>query len=349
MFLSKAHAAGLMPIQGTDIARNWDFLYYFLNGISLVFFVLIVGLMVLFAIKYRKKAGQKPKYIEGHRNLEIFWTLFPTILLLFIFAWGWAVYVQMRVAPSDAMDIRVVGRQWLWQFQYDDGRMTTNELFVPVHQPIKLTMTSDDVLHSFFIPNFRIKRDVVPGTFSTLWFEATVVGEHVIYCAEYCGGPHSGMLARLYVLEQEDWEAWQRGREVELPGRPDMNRLGVARGEELRNAQRTDRSAPQGEQESARPNLIEQGERLFSQQGCIACHSVDGTPRIGPTMAGLYGSDRKMIDGSVVEADEQYIKESIEEPNAKIVEGYQAGMMPPYKGVVSATQLNALIAFIKSL
>jgi cytochrome c oxidase subunit 2 len=181
----------IKPMDGSDVAVLWDHLYGFLVGLSVFFFILVVGGMLYFVWKYRDKPGAKAKYIVDNHKLEIIWTIIPTILLLVIFAWGYSVYKSMIDAPSGAMEVRVVGKQWLWQFQYDDGRMSVGELIVPVNKPVKLIMSSEDVLHSFFVPNFRIKQDVVPGIYTTAWFEAKVTGVHHIFCTEYCGAPSS--------------------------------------------------------------------------------------------------------------------------------------------------------------
>lgn len=228
LYAGNAVAAGSwhLPLQATDIAVKWDQLYMFLVWISVFFFVLVVGGMLYFVYKYKQRPGLKAKYITGNVPLEVVWTAVPLVLLMVIFGWGYYVYNEMTRAPSNAYEIRVVGKQWLWQFQYEDGRTTVNELYVPVNKPVKLLMTSTDVLHSFFIPNFRVKQDVVPGMFTTVWFEATISGKHQIYCTEYCGTSHSLMLAKAIVLEPGQWEDWKAGREIgEVPDATDENEL----------------------------------------------------------------------------------------------------------------------------
>lgn len=204
-----------LPLQGSDIAESWDKLYLFLVWLSVFFFILVCGLMLYFVIKYRNRPGLKAKYITGNVPIEIVWTAIPLILLMVIFGWGYIVYRDMTHAPVGAYDVKVVGKQWLWQFQYEDGRTTINELYVPIATPIKLTMTSTDVLHSFFIPNFRVKSDIVPGMYTSVWFEANVPGKHQVFCTEYCGASHSLMLAKINVLTKEQWEQWKLGKKIE--------------------------------------------------------------------------------------------------------------------------------------
>ena len=315
---------GSLPLQGTQIASAWDDLYIFLVGLSVFFFVLVVGGMLWFAWKYRDRAGHKSEYVTGHFRLEVLWTVIPTIMLLGVFGWGWVVYKKMVQTPGDAMTIRVLGKQWLWNFQYDDGRVTTNELYVPANKPVRLLMTSEDVLHSFFIPNFRVKQDVVPGSYSQVWFEAKVPGSHQVFCAEYCGAAHSDMLAQLHVLDPQAWETFKRGRTPVLA---------KGRGPEG--------SAPV-------MNLVDQGRKLTQLKGCVACHSEDGTTRIGPSYKGLFGSNVEFTDGKTQVADENYLRTSIENPQLTIVKGYPASM-PTYKGLLSETELNAVVEYIKSI
>ena len=320
--MSQAHAASGLPMQGSDVAVLWDNLYIFLLWLSVFFFILVVGGMLYFAVKYRASSGAKPRYITGDHTIEVIWTIVPTILLMVIFAWGWSVYKAMITPPVDAMEIRVIGKQWLWQFQYDDGRTTVGELYVPAGKAVKLIMSSEDVIHSFFIPDFRVKQDVVPGMYSSVWFESKVPGEHQVYCAEYCGASHSLMLAKIYALSPEDWTAWKKGKTIAKAGEP----VGSAELE----------------------SLPEQGKKLVAAKGCVACHSDDGTTKIGPTYKGLYMSDVELTDGTKVKADENYIRESIVKPQAKIVKGFNP-IMPTFQGLVSEPEMNAIIAYIKSL
>lgn len=331
----KGGLGGSLPIVGTEVARSWDHLYIFLVALSLFFFILVVGGMIYFAIKYRAGRPGKTSYIEGNVPLEIAWTVVPTVLLLVIFAWGWFVYRKMVEAPPNSYEVRVIGKQWLWQFIYDDGRTTTGDLFVPVSKPVKLIMTSEDVLHSFFVPNFRVKQDVVPGLYTTVWFEATVTGKHHIFCAEYCGAAHSGMLGSVVVLNDEDWEAWKKGKPISLAGASEGAGPGGGA---------TAAGSPAGAVDS----LVAKGEILTKTKGCIACHSADGSQRIGPSYKGLFGHDVELADGSKVKADENYLRESIENPAAKVVKGFNP-VMPVFKGQLSESEMAALIAYIKSV
>lgn len=332
MFNQAYAASSHLPIAGTEIAAKWDTLYFFLFWVSVFFFILTVGGMVYFAFRYRHSKGAKSKYITGNIALEVIWTIIPTVLLLVIFGWGYMVYNDMTRAPSDAMEIRVLGKQWNWVFQYEDGKQTSGEFFVPVNKPVKLVMTSEDVLHSFFIPNFRIKQDVVPGMYTTVWFEAKVTGQHQVFCTEYCGTAHSGMLAKAVVLDEKQWADWKRGKKI-----GPVPEAGATMGQtKLTSATETGGS------------LAEQGKALMASKGCIACHSDDGTQKIGPTYKGIYGHKVELADGSSVEVDDNYIRESIENPQAKVVKGFNP-VMPTYKGMLKEEEINAVIAYIKSL
>jgi cytochrome c oxidase subunit 2 len=334
--------AGTLPIQGTDIAAKWDLLYYFLVAISVVFFVFVVGAMIYFLVKYKKKEGRLPEYITGSHLLEAIWVAIPTILLLIIFAWGYDVYRDMKQAPSDAYEIKVIGKQWAWQFLYDNGTSTTAELYVPLNKPVKLLMTSQDVLHGFFVPNFRVKQDVVPGMYTSIWFEATVPGRHQVFCTEYCGTSHSGMLAEVIVLDDQQWKDWLRGKKI--------TNIPVAGAEAGPSAQGT-HVADSGEA-AGQPlkvvSLAAQGQHLFETRSCNTCHTVDGSAKTGPTMKGLFGSKVELNDGSSVVADENYIRESIVDPQAKIVKGF-GPLMPTFKGVLTEQEITAVISYIKSL
>lgn len=315
---------GFLPIQGTEVARDWDLFYIFLIGVSTFFFVIVVGAMIVFAIKYRERPGHRPEYIAEHHLLEIVWTVIPTILVMVIFVWGWVVYQRMVTAPEDAMEVRVLGKQWSWQFQYDDGRVYSNQLFVPVNKAVKLVMTSEDVLHSFFVPNFRVKQDVVPGMYTTVWFEATVTGEHQVFCAEYCGAAHSGMLAMVIALEPSKWELFKKGK-YEHPVAA-LDALGTSVGVQA--------SLP--------------GRKVAETKGCFACHSEDGSRKIGPSFKGVFGREESLADSSKIKVDEAYIRESLENPLAKVVAGF-APTMPPYKGQMSEQEIGDLLDYLKAL
>ncbi len=347
-FITSTARAATVPVAATDVAQSWDAIYWFLVYLSLVFFVGIVAAMFIFAVKYRKGVYKKPKYIHGHTGLEILWTVIPTILLFICFGWGWSVYKEMIHAPADAMEVRVIGKQWLWQFVYKNGTSTVGDLFVPVNKPVKLIMSSEDVLHAFFIPNFRVKSDVVPGMYTHVWFEAKVPGIHQVYCTEYCGTSHSGMLARLVVLTESQWKDWLSGKKIDvdsLPADPTFpgfraNRLGEGMPE-----------AQAGTSGGGQLSLADKGKALVSTKGCVACHSADGSKLVGPSYKGLFGREEKVVEGGktvTVKVDENYLRESIENPLAKVVEGYPPSM-PPYKGLVNEEELGAIIEYIKSL
>ncbi len=332
---------GTLPLEATDIAGNWDSLYKFLVWLSVFFFVLVVGAMIHFAIKYRHTQVRKTKYITGNHMLEGVFIVIPTVLLLVIFGWGYSVYRGMTEAPSDAYQIRVIGKQWLWQFQYDNGKTTVGEVYVPLNKPVKLIMTSEDVLHSFFIPNFRVKQDVVPGMYSSVWFEAKVPGRHQVFCAEYCGTSHSGMLAQLIVLDDQQWEAFQAGKKIAEQPKAGVETVSA-------DTVTTGNAAPERVTLVPVASLAQQGKMVFETKGCVACHSSDGTQKVGPTMKNLFGSHPALMDGSNVVADENYIRESIEQPQAKLVKGY-GPVMPTFKGLIDETEMNAVIAYVKSL
>ncbi len=342
---SAANAATL-PVAATDVAQSWDTLYWFLVYTSAIFFVGICIAMAVFVIKYRKQVHKKPKYIHGHTGLEVVWTIIPSILLFVMFGWGWSVYRDMTHAPSDSMEVRVIGKQWLWQFVYKNGTSTIGDLYVPVNKPVKLIMSSEDVLHAFFIPNFRVKSDVVPGMYTSVWFEAKMPGIHQVFCTEYCGTSHSGMLARVIVLTDVQWKDWLSGKKIDvdsLPADPTFpgfraNRLGEGL---------TDEAPAKGGQMS----LAEKGKALVAAKGCLACHTADGSKLVGPSYKGIYGSEVKVTENGkaiTVKVDDNYIRESIENPTAKIVEGFPPSM-PPYKGLVSEEELASIIEYIKSL
>jgi cytochrome c oxidase subunit 2 len=353
MFFTEAYA-GSLPLAATDVAARWDTLYLFLVWISVFFFVGVIGAMIYFIWKYSHRSGLKPKYITGNHLLEAFFVVGPTLLLLMIFGWGYSVYHQMTAAPTDAYEIRVIGKQWLWQFQYDNGRTTTAELYVPLNRPVKLIMTSQDVIHSFFVPNFRIKQDVVPGMYTSIWFEAKIPGRHQIFCAEYCGTSHSGMLAQVIVLDDAQWKAWNAGKK--LPPIPDARELAendssVA---ERKTAEVAADSVSGSQAAPAAPQLTlaQQGKNLFEVKGCTSCHSITGSPggeqKTGPSLVGVYGQEVEFTNGHRLVRDENYLQESITKPNAKIVRGYQA-LMPTYQGQLTALEMNSIIAYIKSL
>jgi cytochrome c oxidase subunit II len=301
-----------LPEQVSTLAGEVDALFYFILWVSVIIFTGVVLTMLYFMYKYRRRSPHdRTELVVPSKLIEISWIVVPTILVLIIFNWGFQSFIRLNVAPADSYQIHVVGKKWLWEFEYPNGARTVGELHVPVDRPIRLQMSSEDVIHSFSIPAFRVKQDVLPNRYSAVWFEATEEGEYQVFCTEYCGTQHSTMLARVFVHSREGFNEWLQtgGGLDDLP-------------------------------------LVELGERLYTQQACNACHSLDGTRLVGPTFQGIYGSERRFTDGSTAIADENYLRESILEPAALIVEGYQ-NVMPPSYGGLSERELNALIEFMK--
>ena len=305
----------MLPPQRSTIAEGTDALFNFITVTSVILLIGITIAIIYFAWKYRRRSENDVTPVITHNNfLEITWSVIPLILVLIVFGWGLSGYVNLTTPPDDAYEIRVVGKSWLWEFHYETGHVSVNELHVPVNRPVKLVMISDDVLHSFYIPDYRVKMDVLPNRYTSLWFEATEVGESVIFCTEYCGSAHSNMLATAFVHPQEDFETW-----LEIAGSADDDM-----------------------------DPVELGEQLVTRNACNTCHSSDGSRLQGPSFLELFGAERIMEDGEVVTADENYIRESILEPNARITRGYQP-VMPSYAGTLNDRQIDAIIEYIKTL
>lgn len=305
-----------LPEQASPFAQDVDGLFIFITVAGTILLLGITAALIYFSIKYKRHTPQDVTPVIRHNlALELTWTIVPTILILFIFAWGFRGYVQMRNAPADAYEVYVTGLSFGWQFTYLNGVISGGELVVPAGRPVKLLMQSRDVLHSFFVPDFRIKQDLMPNRYTTLWFQADKPGEHIIYCTEYCGSGHSSMMGKVRVLAEDEFNAWMAGE-----------------------AAKNEQDLP----------LARLGENLYSQQGCMACHSVDGSAGIGPTFKGLYGATRNFTDGTSAVADEGYLRESILVSNARIVAGYPPAM-PNYQGVLSDRQVDALVEYIKEL
>jgi len=302
----------LWPEAASAVATDVDHLYIYLSVVSIVMSVLIFGTIFVFAIKYRRRSPDEiPQPIHGSLRLEITWSVIPFLIMLTFFWWGAKIYFLNAVPPPNAMDVYVVAKQWMWKLQYPGGQREINELHVPVGQPVRLTLASEDVIHSFFIPALRIKHDVVPGHYDTMWFTANKPGHYHLFCAEYCGTEHSGMIGWVDIMTPADYANWLAG--------------GASGG-----------------------TMSQQGERVFEQLGCATCHLLDrqGT---SPSLRGLYGSRVQLTGGQTVLADDAYIRESILNPNAKIVAGYRANSMPSYQGQISEEGILQLIVYIKSL
>jgi cytochrome c oxidase subunit 2 len=303
----------LLPEPASTHAPRVDLLYFFLIGLSLILTLLIAGTIVYFSIKYRRgnKRVDRTARSEHAMGLEIAWSAVPLVLSMGIFAWGAKLYFSAVRPPAGAMEVRVVAKQWMWKFQHAEGRREINTLHVPVRQPVKLTMVSEDVIHSFYVPAFRIKQDVLPGSYSSTWFEATRAGDFHLFCAEYCGTNHSRMTGRVVVMEPADYEAWLQGSPANEP-----------------------------------PAVT--GKRLFEELRCAACHEPLTPPVRCPPLVNVFGHEVALSNDQTVTADEAYLRESILRPNAKIVKGYEP-LMPSFDGQVNEEQLIQLIPYIKSL
>ena len=304
-----------MPVQGSTGAVVVDRIFSLILWVSVFFFVLIVLLMVLFVVRYRRRAGREEAEPSPRHNtaLEITWTVIPILIVIVIFVWGFRAFLNLNVPPANAYEVLVTGQKWKWLFTYPNGHVDEN-LHVPVDTPVRLVMTSEDVIHSFYVPAFRMKKDVVPGRYSKAWFRATRVGEFQVYCAEYCGTSHSDMLSMVVVHEPGGFEQWLERAADFLATMPPA----------------------------------EAGAKLVTQRGCAQCHSVDGRGGIGPTLKGVFGHEQQLTTGVRVTADEDYIRESIIEPQAKVVAGYQP-VMPTYKGRLKDAEITAIIEYLKVL
>jgi len=300
----------LWPERASTFANNVDALYVFLILVTGFFTLLVFAAVAVFAIKYRQQPGHEATQIEGSYALEATWTLIPFGLFMIMFVWGAAVYMNESQPPKNAMDVFVVGKQWMWKLQHPEGVREINQLHVPVGRDVRLTMISQDVIHSFFVPAFRVKTDVLPGRYTTLWFHAIKTGHFNLFCAEYCGTLHSGMIGEIIVMDPAEYAAWLSGG-------------------------------------SSEGSMASNGQKTFNELGCATCHRADTQGR-GPNLVGLYGKTVQLDNGSTVVADENYIRESIINPGSKVVSGFKP-IMPTFNGIVSEEQLLSLIAYVKSL
>jgi len=301
----------LFPEQASTIAGQIDGLFAFLVGVSLFFGGLICAVLVYCALRYRRRSeDERPLPIHGNLRLELLWTGVPLALAMVMFFWGANLYIANARPPANALEILAVGKQWMWKFQHPAGAREINELHVPLGHPVKITLASEDVIHSVYIPAFRVKMDAVPGRYTTVWFEATKTGTFHLFCAEYCGTSHAAMIGRVVVMTPSEYERWLSGG-------------------------------------AAQESPVAAGERLFEQLGCPTCHRMDGTGR-GPTLAGLFGQTQRLQTGETVVVDEAYVRESILLPNAKVATGYTPAM-PTFQGQISEDGLFQIIAYIRSL
>jgi cytochrome c oxidase subunit 2 len=299
----------LWPDRASTAAGNVDALYIFLLIVSGLMTLLIFTAVIYFAARYRQQQGVPAEQIEGSTPLELTWSIIPLGVFLAIFFWGAVVYFKGRTPPRDSTEVYVVAKQWMWKLEHAEGQREINELHVPVGRDVKLIMTSQDVIHSFFVPAFRMKQDVLPGRYTVAWFRATKPGTYHLFCTQYCGTQHSGMVGSIIVQEPAQYEAWMSGG-------------------------------------STGP-LSATGEKIFAELGCVTCHRSDTQGR-GPNLQGVFGKPVLLEDGRTVTADENYVRESILDPGAKIVKGFKP-VMPTFQGIVSEEQLNALVAYVKSL
>lgn len=301
----------LFPEQASTLAGRVDELFYFLVAVSVVFASLIFVLIFVFAVKYRRRnENDRPQAISGNLYLEILWTTIPLALTLVMFVWGAKLFFVTYYPPSDALEITVVAKQWMWKVQHPEGQAEIDELHIPAGRPVKLVMTSQDVIHDFFVPAFRVKKDVLPGRYTTVWFEATKPGSYHLFCAQYCGTQHSGMVGRIIVMEPSEFQAWLSGG-------------------------------------TAVVSMASAGEKIFQRLGCVSCHLPNDSGR-GPSLVGLLGKKVALQGGRSVIADESYVRESILNPQAKLVAGYPP-IMPTFKGLISEDGIMQILAYLKSL
>ncbi|MES2963408.1 MAG: cytochrome c oxidase subunit II [Bdellovibrionota bacterium] len=327
-----------MPPAATEIASKVDDIYAFLLWGSLLSFIILIGGMIYFVWKYKRQTGSdKTAYITHNHTAEFLWSFIPFVVFMFAFAWGWIVYHEMRSFPDNALEVHVIGKKWDWRFLYKNGKEITTTfdsankaqaptMVVPLGRAVKLIMSSekmnpkgDDptdrpVLHSFFIPAFRVKQDVVPGRYTAIWFQADKLGEYQVFCTEFCGAQHYAMQAKVRVVSVADFEAW-----LSSEGNADLS-------------------------------LVDKGRALYASKACIGCHTLDGVRGVGPSFKGLFGKEEAMDDGKKIMVDENYLRESILDPQKTIVATYsKPSPMPPFAGQLSDDDLSAIIEFIKTV
>jgi cytochrome c oxidase subunit 2 len=301
-----------LPESASTLSGRVDALYFYLIGVTLFFTALISGVLIFFVVKYRRRSPfEIPRPIAGSHKLETLWSIIPFLIAMSFFVWGTRVYFAQYRVPKDGIEVYVVAKQWMWKFQHSTGQREINELHVPVGRKVKLIMATEDVIHDLFVPAFRIKADVVPGKYVTEWFEATKPGRYHLFCAEYCGMNHSGMGGWVIVMEPTDFDNWLSG------------------------------NANQQSASSA-------GQQLYQSMGCASCHGANAEGGRGPALQGVFNSQPQLNNGQIVKADENYLRESIINPQAKIVSGF-GPIMPSFQGQVTEEQLLQLTAYIRSL
>jgi cytochrome c oxidase subunit II len=342
-----------LPEQASTFARDIDALHYVIISTAMVMATLIFGLAGLFLIRFRQRTPrQTTRKVRTSVGWEVLFVGAPLSVFLAWFFIGYHEFVHMRTPPADAMDVYVVGKQWMWKFTYPEGPNSVGVLRVPVGKPVRLLLTSRDVIHSFYVPAFRVKQDALPGAYTQVWFEVTRPGTYRVFCAEYCGLTHSGMWAEVVALSPEDYAAWLREqREAPLDKRDASPSVAERETPQVpaRRAMNDDADTPHGlVMTGERGTLAERGERVAAERGCLRCHSVDGTAHIGPTFVGLYRREQRLRGGGTVVADEAYLTNSMMRPLEQIVEGY-APVMPSYQGQLEAAEVAALLEYIKTL
>ena len=299
------------PAAASSIANDVDQLYLFLSGITVFFAVLIFSIIFYFMLKYRRKTpGETGTATHTPMALELTWTIIPSLICVVLFVWASSLYVRNGRPPDASTEIFVIGKQWMWHLQHPEGPREINELHVPIGIPVKLTMTSQDVIHDFYIPAFRVKKDVIPGRYSSLWFQATKIGTYHLFCAQYCGADHAEMLGWVYVMSPADYAAWLAG------GVPSQT-------------------------------MQQSGELIFNKLGCASCHLSDGTGR-GPSLVGIYGKEEALKSGDKRLVDEAFIRQAIVNPNSVVLPQYPA-IMPTFQGQINEEQVLQLVAYVKSL
>ena len=307
-----------LPPAASTLAKDVDFTFYYIYWVSAAFLLVLMGSLGFMAVKYRQKVpGERTSPVRGNHMLEIAWSTLPGILLVVMFFLGFKTWMNGNVPPADSYNVNVYGQKWNWSFEYPDSGVESDTLIVPAGTPVRLTMTSRDVIHSFYVPDFRIKKDVVPNRYTVIWFDAPIPGEYQVYCTEYCGNGHSRMLNTVKVLEPAAFRVWMAEQKSALAASGSMS-----------------------------PK--ERGLQLFRGRGCASCHSVDGSAGVGPSLKGKFGIQESLADGSTVLIDENYVRESIMVPAAKVVAGFSP-VMPSFQGQLEDEQIDDLLAYIKSL
>jgi cytochrome c oxidase subunit 2 len=319
-----------LPEQASTFAERVDGLHYFVIITTMIVSTAVGMTSLFFFVRYRRRHDDETtKRITPPVWIEVLFVVVPLAFFLWWFAVGYRDSVYLAEPPKNALDVYVMGKQWMWKFAYPEGPNAVSVLRVPAHRPVRLLLTSRDVIHSFFVPEFRIKQDAVPGRYTQTWFTATKPGRYQIFCAEYCGTEHSKMLGDVIVMEPSEFDDWlEQQRRSRLAKQDSVFAL--------------------GETHLTNSNLVDEGRKLSLSAGCVKCHTTDGTEHIGPTWLDLYAREETLIDGLVVKADEAYLTESMMDPNAKVVRGFTS-VMPTYKGRLTAPEVAALLEFIKSL